>query len=258
MVPTTSRNGVRLYYEDSGEGVPLLFHTGGGGDGRMWQLAGYTQMLSGYRHILMDHRGHGQSDCPPNLDEHRLTEYVADLFAILDASRIERAVLIGYSGGGQVALACAEADPQRCLALVGIGFVPTPSHAGSPGLAERVRRVGMRKLMEAFAASETEAPPQWLIDNLSTTSSEMFALPLEAWTSANIWDGLPDISAPSLLVSGTEECTQEAMDAAVARIPDCQGLRLEGYGHLQAFWHAEVTAPAILSFLQSKIPETLG
>jgi pimeloyl-ACP methyl ester carboxylesterase len=257
-MPTTIRNGVRLYFEDSGEGVPVLFHTGGGGDGRMWQLAGYTQALSGYRHILLDHRGHGQSDCPANLEDHRLTEYVADLFATLDAVGVERAVLIGYSGGARVALAAAIADPERCLALVGIGSVPAPIHEGSPDLAGTVRSIGMRKLMEEFGAGETEAPPPWLIDNLATTSSEMFALALEAWTSASTWDGLPRISAPTLLVSGTEECTQVQMGAAVARIPDCEGLRLDGYGHLQAFWHSEVTAQAILGFLRSKVQGSPG
>jgi (E)-2-((N-methylformamido)methylene)succinate hydrolase len=249
---STARNGVNLFYEDLGEGVPLLFHTGGGGDGRMWQLAGYTQALSGCRHILMDHRGHGQSDAPANLADHQLGEYVADLFAILDAAGVERAVLIGYSGGARVAFASAVAKPERCIALVGIGSVPTPSHEGSPELAARVRSIGMRKLMEEFAAGETEVPPAWLINNLATTSSEMFALALEAWATASTWDGLPTISAPSLLVSGTEECTQEEMDAAVARIPQGEGLRLDGYGHLQTFWHSEVTAPAILAFLRSK------
>lgn len=111
----------------------------------------------------------------------------------------------------------------------------------------------MRKLMEEFAARETEAPPPWLIDNLATTQSEMFALPLEAWTSDNTWDGLPRIAAPTFLVSGTQECTQEAMDAAVARVPDCEGQRLANYGHLQTFWHSEVTAPAIRGFLLSKV-----
>lgn len=252
-MPRTVRNGIQLYFEESGDGVPLLFHTGGGGDGRMWQLAGYTQALAGCWQLLLDHRGHGRSDSPPGLADHRLTEYVADLFAVLDAVGVERAVLVGYSGGARVALASAAAQPARCLAVACIGNVPTQAHEGDLELAERVRSIGMRKLMEEFASVESEPPPQWLIDNLATTSSEMFALCLEAWTTESTWGGLPKISAPTLLVSGTEECTQDEMDSAIARIPSSAGLRLQGYGHLQTFWHAEVTAPVILEFLRSNV-----
>jgi pimeloyl-ACP methyl ester carboxylesterase len=252
-MPTTVRNGVRLYFEDSGKGVAVVFHTGGGGDGRMWKLAGYTEALPSCRHILMDHRGHGQSDAPTSMSEHRMTEYVGDLIAVLDAADVESAVLIGYSGGARVALAAATTHPSRFLAVVCIGNVPSDADEGDLFLAAEVRRVGMRALMEGFAAVESEMPPKWLIDNLATTESEMFALYLEAWASVSTWGDLPNISAPTLLVSGTEECTPEEMEAAVARISQCVGLRLDGFGHLQTFWHAEVTAPVILEFLRSNV-----
>ena len=74
-----NRAGVRLYYEDAGSGPVVLLHTGGGGDGRMWELAGYTKTLTGYQTLLMDHRGHGRSDCPAGLAAHRMTEYIADV-----------------------------------------------------------------------------------------------------------------------------------------------------------------------------------
>jgi pimeloyl-ACP methyl ester carboxylesterase len=76
-VPYASRAGVRLHYEDAGSGPVVLLHTGGGGDGRMWQLAGYGEALAGYRLLTMDHRGHGRSDCPTGLQAHRMSEYVA-------------------------------------------------------------------------------------------------------------------------------------------------------------------------------------
>jgi non-heme chloroperoxidase len=63
-MPYTRRAGVRLHYQDAGSGPAVLLHTGGGGDGRMWELAGYTAALAGYRTLVLDHRGHGGSDCP--------------------------------------------------------------------------------------------------------------------------------------------------------------------------------------------------
>ncbi len=46
-MPYATRAGVRLHYTDEGTG-PVLLHTGGGGDGRMWELAGCTNTLQGY------------------------------------------------------------------------------------------------------------------------------------------------------------------------------------------------------------------
>src|SRR5579863_5734209 len=84
-MPEISRNGVTIFFSQSGEGVPVLFHTGGAGDGRMWQMAGYTEVLSGCHQILLDHRGRGRSGRPTNVEEHRMEEYVRDVIAVLDA-----------------------------------------------------------------------------------------------------------------------------------------------------------------------------
>lgn len=73
-MPVVERNGFRLYYADRGSGPAVLFHTGGGGDGRMWELAGYTEALGGCRQLLMDHRGHGRSDQPVGLAAHAIDE----------------------------------------------------------------------------------------------------------------------------------------------------------------------------------------
>ena len=55
-MPYVSRAGVRLHYADAGSGPVVLLHTGGGGDGRMWDLAGYVTALAGYRLLLLHRR----------------------------------------------------------------------------------------------------------------------------------------------------------------------------------------------------------
>jgi len=59
--------GLRLFYSGSGTGPPLLWHTGGCGDGTMRQTAGYIAALPGYRQLLFDHRGHGRSAAPATI-----------------------------------------------------------------------------------------------------------------------------------------------------------------------------------------------
>jgi pimeloyl-ACP methyl ester carboxylesterase len=255
-VPTIERDGVRIYYEDKGDGPVVLLHTGGGGDGGMWTLAGYTEDLSDHRCLILDHRGRGRSDQPPGVVAHRIEEYVADVIAVLDAGGIDRAAMVGYSAGASVGFRVAAAHPERIAALVAIGSVPEPDEdEGSDSeqvaaAAAEIRAAGMRATIEAMAAGEAEPPPAWFIDNLATTEAEMFALTIEAWADAeSSWNILPLIAAPTLLISGQEEGPEETAQRAAERLPNGRAVVLPGYGHLQAFWHREVTGPLVANFL---------
>jgi len=254
-MPTLERSGVRLYFADSGSGLPVLFHTGGGGDGRMWVRAGYLSQLAGARHILMDHRGHGQSDCPAELEAHRIDEYVADVVAVLDAAEVDRAVLVGYSAGADVVLRVAANCPDRCTGVVALGDPPQAIDVSewNRALAQQVRELGMRAIVEQMSASEPEPAPAWLIDNLAQTSGEMFALMLAAWADAPLlWDCLPRVTAPTLMVVGElEQGGGGAVEAAVSRLRSGRAVVSPRFGHLQNFWHGEVTGPVIAAFLDA-------
>lgn len=254
-MPEIRRDGVGLYYSQSGEGPAVLFHTGGGGDGRMWEMAGYTDVLAGARQILLDHRGHGRSDCPEGVENHRIGEYVADLIAVLDAAEVDRAILVGYSAGAQVAYCTAASHPDRCAGVVGIGGVSLPDESDESWnpMIDHVRDAGMRATMEQLAASEDEPCPPRMLENLSSTRSEMFALLLEAWLDApSEWRWFPMIAAPTLIICGEHEDQQGETARAAAAMPDGRAILLPGFGHLQAFWHGEITAPLIRDFLVSK------
>ena len=81
--------------------------------------------------------------------------------------------------------------------------------------AARVRATGMAVAMQAFAEREAEPPPQWLLDNLSSTETEMFALQLEASVAdPPLWDRFPLVAAPTLLVCGELEEYEEGGRAA--------------------------------------------
>ena len=260
-VPTVVRDGVTIYFSDAGEGPPILLHTGGGGDGRMWELGGYTAALPGYRHILVDHRGHGRSDAPRDVVAHRMEEYVADVVAVLDAAKVGSAAFIGYSGGASVGYRFAAAHPERCHALVVLGSAPEPEDDSATNLAfaEDIRKAGMRSAMEQMSASESEPAPAWLVDHLSTTETEMFALMLEGWSRGEeAWDLLPRIAAPTLMICGEREVEPAAVHRAAQRLRLGRAEVLPGFGHLQAFWHSEVTAPLMREFLDGIAGKSLA
>jgi pimeloyl-ACP methyl ester carboxylesterase len=257
VVPTVIRNGVRLHYSDSGAGPPVFFHTGGGGDGTMWQSAGYLDALPGRRHLLFDHRGHGHSDHPADLESHRIEEYIADVIAVLDASGIDRTAMVGYSDGARLIYSLAARHPERVAAVVGISGVAHPNDTNDyrRKLAAEARVIGLRAYVERMSASETEPAPPWLLDNLAATPTEMFALELEGWADAPTdSEHFPNIQAPTLILTAAEENADGAAELAVEALSNGSMVVLPGFGHLQEFWRTDVTGPIISDFLARHVP----
>jgi pimeloyl-ACP methyl ester carboxylesterase len=251
-MPEVIRAGVRLFYSDLGVGPPIFWHTGGGGDGSMWQTAGYLDRLPDRRHLLFDHRGHGRSDKPLDPQAHRVDEYLADVLAVLDDAQVERAALVGYSDGAYLLFNLAARHPERVSALIAMGGVAAPGDTLDYRLrmADAVRSRGLAALMRDLSAGESEPAPEWLLRILCETTDEMFIRELEGWAGGPVEPELfPQIQAPTLIVCGESENSDGAAELAVARLPRGETRVLPGYGHLQVFWHAELVAPLIGEFL---------
>jgi pimeloyl-ACP methyl ester carboxylesterase len=122
-MPLLVRDGVQIYYEAYGEGPVILLSHGYSATSQMWR--GQIEALS--RHhtlILWDMRGHGQSDYPQGPAAYSEEATVADMAALLDALRVERAIVGGLSLGGYMSLAFHRAHPDRVGALLVIDTGP--------------------------------------------------------------------------------------------------------------------------------------
>ncbi len=258
MPYVTSRDGTRIYYEVEGDGFPLVLHTGAGGDLLMWRAAGYTAGLRGYRLILMDHRGHGRSDKPRDIEAHRMERYVADVIAVLDAAGVERAAFWGYSDGARVGYALAAAHPDRVAALIAQGGMDAADAKGQRkearerrALARRVRELGMGQLNAEIEAAERITLPDWLRQSFLDTDPEMFALELEGWLPwGTPWPLLPRVAAPTLLLAGEGEEDGNVARAAET-LPDARYAIIPGLGHVGAFLRSDLTLPHARAFLGS-------
>ncbi len=251
-VPQVLRPGqVKIHFTDDGVGTPLLLHTGAGGDLTMWQRAGYYDTLGSRRFLALDHRGHGQSTAPESVEGYRPEDFVGDVIAVLDEANVERAAFIGYSAGAGVLCRAARTHPDRCLGFIGLGFCPEAGDSETENpVPQMVREVGVRTLIEKMAAAEAETPPDWLVENLCETSDDAFALPLVAGEKAEpLWETLAGVTVPTLLICGSEEIDEPALEAAARRCRQGSSVRLDGYGHLQEFWHSEVTGAVMAAWL---------
>lgn len=258
MPYTTSADGIHIYYEVEGDGFPIVLHTGGAGDLLMWRAAGYTAGLRGYRLILMDHRGHGRSDKPRDIEAHRMERYVADVIAVLDAAGIDRAAFWGYSAGMRVGYAVAAAHPDRLAALIAQGGMDAADAAGqrrearaTRGEARSIRERGMRQLNADIEREEHITLPDWLRQNFLDTDPEMFALELEGWLPwGTPWPLLPAIATPTLLLAGEDEEDGNVARAAET-LPNARAAIIPGLGHVGAFLRSDLLLPHARAFLSS-------
>jgi 3-oxoadipate enol-lactonase len=112
-MPRVTANGIELYYEDTGEGTPLVLQ---GHHHLPWMATQVPYFSQFYRVITFDRRGTGRSASPEG--DWTNTDFAADLRGLLDALGIERAIVGGASLGGVIACQFGLDFPDRALALV--------------------------------------------------------------------------------------------------------------------------------------------
>jgi pimeloyl-ACP methyl ester carboxylesterase len=123
----TTNDGVKLYYEDSGAGRPILFIHEFSGDYRAWELQ-VRYFARRYRCITYNARGYPPSDVPDRVDSYSQRRAVDDAADVLNHLAVEKAHVVGLSMGGFAALHLGIHYPHRAFSIVvgaaGMGAEP--------------------------------------------------------------------------------------------------------------------------------------
>ena len=116
------RGGVKVGYEVFGAGEPaiLLLTSWAIVHARQWK-AQVPYLARHFQVITVEGRGNGRADRPGTAEAYRDREYVDDAIAVLDATGVDRAVVVGLSVGGRHALQLAAWYPERAAGVVAIG-----------------------------------------------------------------------------------------------------------------------------------------
>src|ERR1700675_4513302 len=111
--------GVRIHYEIVENGPPLILQHGFTQSVKDWHRAGYVEALKPhYQMILVDARGHGESDKPHDAAAYTLSSRVNDIVAVMDSIGISRANYWGYSMGGWIGFGMAMEAQARLRAII--------------------------------------------------------------------------------------------------------------------------------------------
>jgi len=208
-MPNLSRPGATLYYEHYGDGEPLIFAHGAGGNAAIWynQLAFFGDR---YLCVAFDHRGFARSPCTGGAITVR--EFRDDLLAIMDALQIDKAHLVGQSMGGFTALRTTLDYPDRILSLTlscTSGGIVNPNP--TPAMQNLTRATGSDPSgVKATMAKATFAKPHLVqlyecINNFNTDFSWDKLAGLLTREDVVRLEQLQQIECPTLFFAGAED-----------------------------------------------------
>lgn len=154
---TTSDN-VKLYYDETGSGKPILFIHEFSGDYRAWESQ-VRYFSRRYRCITFNARGYPPSEVPGNVEKYSQRRAVDDAKEVLDHLKIDKAHVVGLSMGGFAAMHFGIVYPQRALSVVigGVGFGAKPDktaqfRAEVEIVAQRWEKEGAKKFAPVYGA----------------------------------------------------------------------------------------------------------
>lgn len=239
-----SSNGIRLHYQrgEARDNPALVLLHGITDSGLCW--APVAQELAGdYDVIMVDARGHGQSDAPAS--GYGAHDHAADVIGLLDALNLDRPALLGHSMGATTAAAVASAVSDRvaCVLLEDPPWRPA-SEANTPEQNESFATQWRAGLLEQKARSREEliagmrkGAPHWSEAELGpwADSKRQVSPHVMGFVTAPAidWsDAASRISAPLLLITGeTAIVGDEVAQAVLRRAPNAQRAHIAGAGH---------------------------
>ena len=243
-MPTTKVNGIDLYFEEHGEGNPLLLVPGLGGTGSYWgpQIKTFSQK---FRVVVHDHRGTGKSTHDTSIC-YSVEQMAADLVGLMDALEIEKAHLLGHSTGGAIGQVVSIEHPNRLMSAVLYA-----SWVKADQFMKNVFDVRKTLLRESGGHAYARATPIFLYPDWWINANEVVLGELEKSTVANFppvdiaisrcdavlnFDRQAELSGicvPTLVICARDDfltpmyCSQELAQ----KIPDAELVLLERGGH---------------------------
>lgn len=262
-----NRYGERLWYQDSGNGQPLLFLHGWCMSSEVWRDQS-SQLSTDHRVIAPDFRGHGLScaivnDCTFD----RLVTDIEDLLKTLELAQV---VIVGWSMGAEIAIRLSIELTNLLDGLVLVAGTPCFSNkigfdAGLPvieieGMRKKIERSPQRALAGFRNLLYSGSDRQQHVFDLKSELINSFGVPqqsvmLDFLSQLAVEDCrllLPDVRTPVLILSGSEDkiCPSQASRYMADAIFGSIYKEFSGSGHAFFMFHAELFNLEIATFTE--------
>ncbi len=255
MLKTTLK-GLSIAYERRGRGTPLVLLHGFPLDHSIWEpLIPLLEKKADV--ILPDLRGFGGSDI--STADYRLDDVAGDIVLLLDQLKVDRALIVGHSMGGYVALTLAHSHPER---VAGLGLVASQARADTPE-----RKASRYQEAEQILVNGVTDVASWMSTRLTADhklqsklkklilrqSPQGLAGALKAMADrADSTPYLPEFTFPVAIVHGLNDNLVPVDRAREIQASFKNGtlLEIEGAGHMPMMEAPQSTAGELLRLLR--------
>ena len=256
-----TKDGFRLYYEDTGGNAPaILFLHGAGGNHLSWwqQVPVFAEE---YRCVTVDQRSFGQSlVAPGGMDP---TALATDALALLDHLGIARAALVAQSMGGWAAVGAAVRAPERFWAIVLANTVGNLTNDAIAAVRQRLAAASPPRPAVLWHAAigptfrKREPVRSFLYAQISGLNAPLtpdfrdklmgLTTPVERYAATRV---------PTMFLTSDEDglIWPELSEAVHQRVPDSRLVRVEAAGHSTYFERPDVWNREVGKFLEAHRP----
>jgi non-heme chloroperoxidase len=261
-----TRDGVRLYWRQTGRGRPILFVNSLGAPMQMWDYQVAFLAEEGFRCVNIDRRGHGRSDEPA--DGYDPDTFADDLAEAIEALDLVDLTLIGHSmaaqeivrylsrhGGDRVARAILFAPTTPCLGLRpdNPNGVPAEAFAAQREIWMRDYPGWVSDNAAPFFTPETSpAMVAWGVTMMLTASLPVVLACHRAMTSADFREEMTKITTPTLILHGDKDASAPLAltgQPSTDLLPNARLTIYEGAPHGLMYTHTARANADILAFI---------
>lgn len=227
-------DGPSLFYQDEGQGAPVMLIHGVGADASSWDAIA-AALATDFRILRLDLRGHGRSGHIEGTCA--LDDFVRDVIAVLDAAAVTRAHIVGFSLGGMIAQALALQRPERVDRLVLLSAVAGRTAEERERVRVRLATLREKGVSAIMGASQDRwFTPEFVARNPNLVARRMqqlqenhapsYAAAYTVFSTSDLGDTLHAIRAPTLIATGEHD---QGSNTRMARFMHAQiaGSRLQ-------------------------------
>ena len=261
-MPYVNSDGVNIYYETYGQGVPLVFLHPFSFNGYIWYFQMFSFALTN-QCVVIDHRGHGRSDKPQQ--GYSIPQMAKDVAKVLDDLGINRAILVGNSIGGMMAMQFSLDYPDRVLGNLILSSATGQSRNVTAEMMEALEGDDylehFSQLIDFCLSAKSKQNRGELLETGKSQAMLESNLPRHSYMASlkdpegvfnwDITRRLKEISTPTLIIAGDEDqATPVAANKELADgIPGAELRVIPDVGHLYQLEQPQAFNEALRGFV---------
>lgn len=238
----TSFDSTKIYYEVNGQGEDVVLIHGFMGTSSSWKKSElYAQLLkSGFRVIMLDLRGNGQSDRPHTPEAYLKDAETKDIMKLMDILKVEKYSVVGYSRGAIIASRVALLDKRSTSIVLG-GMGSDFTNPKWP------RRIMFYEALMGKPVKELEGAMRYVKEQQLDELALAYQQNGQPSTSKK---ELASLKKPVLVICGSEDEDNGSSEKLAGMIPGSKYVRVPGNHNSTS--RSKEFSDQVLLFLQNK------